>query len=641
MRGAVAVFGIPAALCAAWTVFAGKDLNWDLLHYHYYLAYSLFGDRTAQDWFAAGTQSYLNPVGYLPFYLMVAAGWHSVLVSMVLAALHGANLALLYLIARKLLAHHAGARRTALSALAAALGGASTVFWATTGTSFLDPLLSVPMLAAVLLLLAAPPGAAARRAGAAGLLFGAAAALKYSNALFALAGLILIATLPAASSQARARQVAAYACGGALAVLALAGPWLARLALELGNPVFPMFNALFRSPYAPTAGFAAGRFVPESLTDALLLPLSMASPTSMIYTEISAPDLRFAAAALALAAVAGIAVFGRNVAGLRMHALSTDDGRLLAFLGASLAAWIVTSANGRYGLLVLLLVGPCLARLVDRLLPARWAALALGLLLAAQVAACAMISPPRWFLSEAWSGRWLPVVAAPQAAAEPAIYLMPEVQSMSAVIPFLHPGSSFASLQGQRAETPGWRRVAEQLERGDRPARVLGRGLRLQADGKPRPDVVEVYNWSLARFGYRIDPQRCFAIDWRPDQDDALSRMAAAVSLPAEPRARVLSLGACELFRAQRDPREAAEEQRISAVLDRVERECPRVLRGQNGITERSGAEWLRNYPGLEARVETSSGHVVFVPWFKLRYVDLGLVRDWEAGAPPAAACRP
>jgi hypothetical protein len=637
MRRAAAVFGIPAALCAAWTVVAGKDLSWDLLHYHYYVAHSLLGDRMSQDWFAAGAQSYLNPIGYLPFYWMVSAGWHSVLVSMLLAALHGANLALLYLIARQLFPHHPTPRRAALSALAAALGGASAVFWTTAGTSFLDPLLTVPMLAAVLLLLGAPAGA--RHAGAAGLLFGAAAALKYSNAAFALAGLVLVATLPAGNWRERVRQTAAYAGGGALAVAIFAGHWLARLAAEFGNPVFPLFNAVFRSPYAPTASFAAARFAPQDFADALLLPLRIASPTSMIYTEISAPDLRFAALAFALACLAGISVFGRKAAWSRSKALSGDDGRLLAFLGVSLAAWIVTSANGRYGMLVLLLVGPCLARLAERLLALRWAYFALGLLLAAQVAACAMISPPRWFLAERWSARWLPLAAAPQATDQPAIYLMPEVQSMSAVIPFLHSGSSFAGLQGQRADSPGWSRIAAQLERGDRPARVLGRDLRLQRDGKPRPEVVEVYDWTLVRFGYRVDPDQCFAVDWRPDDGDALSRLAAAVAIAAEPRERVLSLAACALVRAQRDPREAAEERRISAVFDRVERECPRLLRGQSAVTERSGSEWLRDYPGLEARLVTEAGSIVFMPWFKLRYLGLGLVKDWEAGAPAAAAC--
>jgi hypothetical protein len=73
------VFGLPAVVCAAWSLYAGKDVNWDLLNYHYYLPYELLGMRLEQDFFAASAQSYLNPLGYLPFYLMVSHGWHSVL----------------------------------------------------------------------------------------------------------------------------------------------------------------------------------------------------------------------------------------------------------------------------------------------------------------------------------------------------------------------------------------------------------------------------------------------------------------------------------------------------------------------------------------------------------------------------------
>jgi len=64
-------------------------------------------------------------VGYLPFYLMVAAGWHSALVSSVLAAAHSLSIGLLYLIARELFAHLPARERTVFSCLAAALGAAS------------------------------------------------------------------------------------------------------------------------------------------------------------------------------------------------------------------------------------------------------------------------------------------------------------------------------------------------------------------------------------------------------------------------------------------------------------------------------------------------------------------------------------
>src|SRR5207247_6225752 len=161
--------------------------------YHYYLPFELLAGRLGQDFFAASAQSYLNPIGYLPFYLMVTYGWHSVAVSIVLATAHSLSIGLLYLVAYRLFAHLPPRDRGVFSCLAAALGAASGVYWMTVGGSFLDPLLVPPMLAGLLLLLREDRHAG-RRAALAGALFGAAAALKYSNAIYALAALPLAAS---------------------------------------------------------------------------------------------------------------------------------------------------------------------------------------------------------------------------------------------------------------------------------------------------------------------------------------------------------------------------------------------------------------------------------------------------------------
>ena len=80
----------------------------------------------------------------------------------------------------------------------------------------------------------------------------------------------------------------------------------------------------------------------------------------------------------------------------------------------------------------------------------------------------------------------------------------------------------------------------------------------------------------------------------------------------------------------------------MTALFDRLERACPGVLRGQTAFTEKMGKEWSRSYASLEARVETSHGALVLVPFFKLRHHFLGTVAEWEAGVPPAMqkACR-
>ena len=309
------VFGLPAAICAAWTVYAGKDVNWDQLNYHYYLPFELLAGRLGQDFFAASAQSYLNPIGYLPFYLMASHGWHSVAVAIVLAAAHSLSVGLLYLVAYTLFAHlpprdreHAlesfdrirppARDRSVFSCLAAALGAATGVYWMTVGGSFLDPLLAPPMLAGLLLLL--DDACTARRVALAGALLGAAAALKYSNAIFALA------LLPLAFVQSR-RAGFAYVLAGAAAVALFAGPWFALLQREFGNPVFPLANAWFRSPDALPINLIGERFALSDPVALLAFPFRMATLDPSVYAENFAPDLRFAALFVAVAGLIALA----------------------------------------------------------------------------------------------------------------------------------------------------------------------------------------------------------------------------------------------------------------------------------------------------------------------------------------------
>ena len=80
--------------------------------------------------------------------------------------------------------------------------------------------------------------------------------------------------------------------------------------------------------------------------------------------------------------------------------------------------WLATSANARYGMVVLLLAGVCLARLVERALPPGAARVALALLVTLQLAITAIAAPARWFVVEPWSTRWLPYVAPERALRE-------------------------------------------------------------------------------------------------------------------------------------------------------------------------------------------------------------------------------
>jgi hypothetical protein len=620
------VFGLPAIVCAAWAVRAGKDVNWDLLNYHYYVPFQLLAGRLEQDFFAASAQSYLNPLGHLPFYLMVDSGWHSVIVSIVLAAAHSLSIGLLYLIARKLFAGLPPRDQTEFSMFAAAMGAATGVYWMTVGGTFLDPLLVPPMLAGLLLLLRESQQAT-RHAGLAGLLFGAAAALKYSNAIYVLAALPLAIAM---------RGGAAYLMGAAAAVAVLAGPWLLLVLREFGNPVFPLFNGWFRSPDYLAFNMVNERFAFRDPLAVLALPFQMAALGPRIYAENFAPDLRFAALVLTLPALAGLAA--RRRAPLAA-ALRGPGWRVLVFLGCALGLWLVSSANARYGMIVLLLAGLCLAWFVQLLLPARAARVVLALLLVVQVGISIVASPPRWFISAEWSRRWFPYEVPERATREPAVYLTVEILPMAVVAPFLHPASSFVNVRGQHSLPTDSPRLKELLERHRGRVRTLGRFLEL-ADGRPVEAQVRAYDMRLLRFGLRVDTADCFAIPWRPDDEDPLSQAAnwlARGRKSIEP----LSVASCALSRVDRNPADVEREQRASVLFDRIEKSCPRLFRRQTSVTEPFGSGWSRNYNGLDARLEAFGDGVLLHRYRVGSVLELGRISDWErGGAPVPAPCR-
>jgi hypothetical protein len=148
---------------------------------------------------------------------------------------------------------------------------------------------------------------------------------------------------------------------------------------------------------------------------------------------------------------------------------------------------------------------------------------------------------------------------------------------------------------------------------------------------------VRIYDIRLRRLGYRVDTADCFAIPWRPDDDDALSRAAnwlAGNRQSHEP----LSVASCALRPAPRDPADIERERQASLVFDRIEKACPRLFRGQSAVTEPFASGWSRYYAGLDARLEAYADRVMLNRYRLAKEVDLGRLADWERSDPPLPA---
>src|SRR6266851_3441264 len=228
---------------AAYAWFAGEDINWDWRNYHEYNAFALINGRYGWDVAPAGIQTFLNPLAYVPAYLLrhhVGAPFWGIL----LGAIHGLNLALIYWFSRQVLSG-AASRWTLAAAVAIAAFGPMTL--SEVGTSFADILTALPVIA--------------------GILIGGAVGLKLTNMIFFLGA--------GASLLFAARPLMALSCfaiGGAIGGLATGGAWAWTLWQEFGNPVFPFYNTIFRSSEAPLDAMADVRFMPHNLWDAAAYP---------------------------------------------------------------------------------------------------------------------------------------------------------------------------------------------------------------------------------------------------------------------------------------------------------------------------------------------------------------------------------
>jgi hypothetical protein len=631
------VFGALLVLsCIGWALHAGKDLNWDLWNYHLYGPHSLLQGRLAQDFMAASIQSYLNPVVHLPLYFMVTAGWHSVLIGTVLAAIHGLALVLLYLICRAP-ALFPGTDGRLHAMLATLLGAATVIFWSEVGSSFADIITALPVLAALWLFMS---GRVAHRpvllALALGTLFGVAAALKLTNAVYAVAATVLPLAL-ARSVRAGVKIAAAYAAGGMAGVLLGGGYWMGLVWLEFGNPVFPLYNALFASPDFPPVNFYHARFQPASLVDALSAPLRMALPQLRLYSEVLSPDVR-----VPLLVALAMVVAARRIAAWPSTLGAGASRPVLALSGfyvIGFAGWMATTFNGRYALPILLLTGPLLVAALRTLFQGRLVAV-LGVgALALQLGTLYMASSQRWS-PYPWTRHWIELDVPKELRNEPYMYLTIEAQPMAAIALFLHPQSALSNVRGQHAldlDGPGGKRLARLLERHRGRVRTLGAASVNEFDGRPSFEWLQIVNTIYGRFGLAVDRDECLEI-WPYENRDALASVANRLVGYAIEQKRIRPLLSCALRPAEPQTLERAERQRVDRLFDAIERACPRLFTPGIARSERIGSEWSRFYSTTDRTlVLQENGYIRARIPDSLHFLSLGSASAWEKSAPTGA----
>lgn len=591
--------GIYVLWCVGLAYGGGRDLNWDALNYHLY-APSLFQRPLDQDFMGASVQSYLNPVSLLPFYGMVSAGWSAVVVMLGLALMQSLNLVLLHVITGALLPRDLPGR-WAWSVVGALLGGSAALFWIELGTSFNDVICSLPVLAALACYVKAPH--AERTGWATGALMGVAIGLKLTALpWFAAMGLIWLLD----GRIDRWLQAARFGFGGALGFLLVDGFWAFRLFQEFGNPFFPFFNEIFRSPLSAPEPFVHQRFMPSSWSALWTFPWRVSQAGSMIYTETMAIDFRPAM----LVVVGGALLIKVLVRG--DHKRPQDEGRTLSVLSAGLLVyyvlWIMMSGNGRYAIAWLLMLGPVLVACWVRLRRGiRWATYGVLTMLGMQVSSNAAGAVERW-ASTAWPQQWFAPNVPADWKARPHLFISLEKQTYSFLAHFVHDDSSFVNLTGQlpmRPNGPEWSRVSTLLQRHAGRVRTLMPPAALGAGQKPVAQDTDRQRAMLSIYGLTIDPDSCRTVVIDPTSDhpavvnpslawQGLTDTGILVSCdvrPWSPEERMASRwDAMRLAKADR-------------VFEHLERACPDLTKNRTAVTTFSGYSYRRFYLGTDVFV--------------------------------------
>ena len=602
--------------------FLGKEMAWDTLAYHIYAGFNAFNDRFAQDYFAAGPQSYFNPYIHAPFYYLINTGLSSLAISSILAIAHSIILWLTYELALTVCPTDDPQKRLIFGLCGVAFAFINPILLQQIGASFADITTGELVLAGWLMLARATRTPSKAWVIWAGLLCGVATGLKLTNAVHAISGFAVLIMLPL-SLRGRVRRGVVYGISLGLGFAVIAAPWSYRLERRFGNPLFPLMNNVFRSPEFTTEPLHHFRFIPATVAEALWRPFAMINPVTMMHEEMRAPDLRYAILFILLGVLAYRWLKVRHTSSFR-RPLSPTDGnsaRTLAALSCGLAvdwvAWLSGSGNSRYFLPMSSVAAVVLVAILFRLFAShsKTRNYILAGILGVQGVQLWMGTDYRWNQAP-WNDHWIDVSVPARLASAPNLYLTVGGQTYSYIAPYLAPGSGLINFSGgYRLGSDGANRahVDSLLNRFAPNIRVLIRGERLYRDDElRRPNRAQI-NDVLRPFSLQVDQSDCATITVRGLPPELEITMAS--SQPQVPQSRDTTyLLSCLVAPDKADySAQVSAHRDLDLTLDRLEDACPALFQPRRPNTEYSGNGGLRRYPNTDLTAWVSNGWVKFL----------------------------
>ncbi len=447
---AAIVWFLPAFAASVYAITKGQDLNWDQRNYHIYSVYSLLHHRGGFDIIPSQLQTWTNPVGNLFQYLLVMS-LRPTTASVLLAFLASTSIPLVYFLTKATLNDKVDRQNgfhIIVPGIAAMGAFFSPVFLSEVGTTFNDYLGSIVILLAIWVStrnrLALGPYFLA------GALLGVAVAIKLTNAF------LIFGWVAAVVAVEKTNAMRPLVLSGAAAVatyIPLGGVWNAHVYSLFRNPLFPLYNHIFKSDAYAHAPMLDERFKPKTFAAALeyFTKWTFGEPTT---TEVVFRDARFLLALLVLA-LALPRVIELVFAHREDRAPPIFDRKrslfVLVFTIVSFVAWLAMFGIERYAILLeqlaLIVILILLSLLCEnRRVFAQAALMSLALILATT-------QPPDWGRAP-FTKDWYAVAAPAPLLQNETLFVMLSGEPTAYVIPYLPASDSFVRIEGNMPLDP-------------------------------------------------------------------------------------------------------------------------------------------------------------------------------------------
>ncbi len=328
----------------------GKEAGWDFQNYHWYNPYALLNGRLGFDVAVAHHATYYNPYMDVPLF-WVATHFPAWAGGIWLGIEAGIGAALLGGIAYRLLPFEDKRSRLAVAVLLALAGMTGGGTLGTIGKTSNDITAGLGVIAGMFVLVArfdrvmrATPRDLVWAIGLAGFLAGASPGLKLTSVPYAVGMTIALFALPGRLSQ-RVLRAGAFGVGVVLGIAVFGGPWYWTVWRYSGNPVFPYFNEIFRSPMVPIGSFRDENFVPNGWMARLLFPFRF-SQNSLLTAEWHFRDVHLLLAYV-LVPIAAVASLFRQPPGRQL--VNPAMARLMMVMAAvTYLLWMIQFGIYRY-----------------------------------------------------------------------------------------------------------------------------------------------------------------------------------------------------------------------------------------------------------------------------------------------------